>query len=142
MNHEWSYKGEPVKFEVATPTICFKLKRDSQEPSGQLLIGNDGKLEFKGDVEESAKAFFDYLCANFRLNVVGTIKPLRVGEGVTIENLGYASSSDKERKPYLVFSPNGDLQEVNLVNVSLVEKRPHTIKELQAIGVQVIVDAQ
>ncbi|KWV82552.1 hypothetical protein PFLL34_03601 [Pseudomonas fluorescens] len=63
--------------------------------------------------------------------------PLRVGAGVTIENVGCAS--EEGRKPILVFdAAKGHLTEVNLVDISLVSKRrAHTLNDLKDIGVRV-----
>lgn len=62
--------------------------------------------------------------------------PLKIGSGVTVENIGFGS--EQERKPYLVFDGGGFLTEVNLTDVSLVSKRQtHTIADLEAIGVRV-----
>ena len=62
--------------------------------------------------------------------------PLKIGSGVTVENIGFGS--EQERKPYLVFASNGCLTEVNLIDVSLVSKRKaYTISDLEAIGVRV-----
>lgn len=62
--------------------------------------------------------------------------PLKIGHGVTVKNIGFGSEED--RKPYLVFSDNGNLTEVNLIDVSLVSKRRvYTVRELGEIGVQV-----
>ena len=62
---------------------------------------------------------------------------LRVGAGVTIENVGCAS--EEGRKPILVFdAAKGHLTEVNLIDVSIVSKRrAHTLAELKDIGVRV-----
>lgn len=62
--------------------------------------------------------------------------PLKIGSGVTVENIGFGS--ERERKPYLVFADNGNLTEVNLIDVTLVSKRrAYTVPELEEIGVKV-----
>lgn len=62
--------------------------------------------------------------------------PLRIGSGVNLKNLGYASEPDRES--FLKFDDSGELSEVNLVDVALVSKRKtHTLDELKAIGVRV-----
>ena len=63
-------------------------------------------------------------------------EPLKIGSGVTIENIGFGS--ERERKPYLVFADNGNLTEVNLIDVTLVSRRrTYTVPELEEIGVKV-----
>lgn len=49
-------KPEPIK------TMEFSL---ASKAFGRLHVTDDGKLEFEGDVDKSAKVFFDFLCANF-----------------------------------------------------------------------------
>lgn len=62
--------------------------------------------------------------------------PLKIGHGVTVRNIGFGC--DEERKPYLVFADNGNLTEVNLVDVSMISKlRSYTVPELEELGVQV-----
>lgn len=68
MEHEWSHKeetGQGIKPVEEPMKLTFMLKQ--HKPAGQLTVNDDGKLEFEGDVEESAKIFFDYLCANFTI---------------------------------------------------------------------------
>lgn len=60
MSEEITYtisKPEPIK------TIEFNL---GNKAFGRLRATDDGRLEFEGDVECSAKLFFDYLCSNFQ----------------------------------------------------------------------------
>ncbi|MNF24269.1 hypothetical protein D3C85_1407850 [compost metagenome] len=70
MPHEWEHTGEAgTAMSVISPSpmkLTFKL-HNNPEPFGQLIMHDDGRLEFVGDVEKSAQVFFDYLCANFRL---------------------------------------------------------------------------
>jgi len=62
--------------------------------------------------------------------------PLKIGRGVSVKNIWFGS--DEERKPYLVFSDNGNLTEVNLVDVSMISRlRPYTLKQLEELGVSV-----
>ena len=48
------FKGEPM------PMITLYV---ADEPVGKLEIGDKGKLTFEGDVEKSAKVFFDNVVA-------------------------------------------------------------------------------
>ena len=60
MSEEITYtisKPEPIK------TIEFNL---GNKAFGHLRATDDGRLEFEGDAESSAKVFFDYLCSNFQ----------------------------------------------------------------------------
>lgn len=62
--------------------------------------------------------------------------PLKIGHGVTVKNIGFGS--DEERKPYLVFAENGNLTEVNLVDVSMISRlRSYTVKQLEELAVRV-----
>lgn len=59
-----------------------------------------------------------------------------LGAGVTVENIGF--SSERGRKPYLVFDGDNRLTELNLIDVSLVSKRKtHTVADLENMGVNV-----
>ena len=67
--------------------------------------------------------------------------PLKIGRGVTVRNIGFGS--DEERKPYLVFADNGNLTEVNLVDVSMISRlRSYTVKQLEELGIRVEPPAQ
>lgn len=62
--------------------------------------------------------------------------PLKIGHGVAVRNIGFGC--DEERKPYLIFADNGNLNEVNLVDVSMISRlRSYTVPELEELGVQV-----
>ncbi len=53
-------------FKIEPPTsIQFNLNG----PIGRIFE-KDGQLHFEGDLHESAKVFFDYLCQNFWVDIV------------------------------------------------------------------------
>lgn len=42
------------------PSFTF-MKSSNSDPAGRLFVNSDGKLEFEGNCEESAKIFFEHL---------------------------------------------------------------------------------
>lgn len=126
------------------PVACMIRSRSL---IAQASIAVDGKDHFSAWSEwapnsiEYGRAVTDPIrnnpvCYEMELLFKEQPAPLKIGSGVTVENIGFGS--EQERKPYLVFGGGGFLTEVNLIDVSLVSKRQaHTIADLEAIGVRV-----
>ena len=52
------------------PENCFTLKSSVNETYGVLRVAEDGRLEFVGDVHESARVFFEHVIAQHSAEVV------------------------------------------------------------------------
>lgn len=50
------------------PDAAIQFNNDKGEIAGRLLFSDAGKLEFEGDVEESAQVFIDYLRKLYKEN--------------------------------------------------------------------------
>ena len=53
---------QPIKIRSDAPpeTMVFRMSDDSE--CGTLSLSENGKMQFHGDVEESAKILFNYVC--------------------------------------------------------------------------------
>lgn len=58
---DYRVKVDSDSTKVSILEINYKDESTGNESYGRLFVGLNGKMEFEGDVEESARIFFDYM---------------------------------------------------------------------------------
>lgn len=80
----------------------------------------------------------EFTLAEWEMRTPKESKPLRLGSGVTIKNMGFSSRSSLDKRPYVVFNADNELTELNLVDVVLVDsERTYTVVQLKQMGAKV-----